>query len=83
MASYTPFITENIYQGLRGFIPKSADIEDDRSIHFVPFPDVKEEYFDSVIERQVKRMQSVIELTRTLRERHSRALKVRIYLPKS
>ncbi|CAE6418726.1 unnamed protein product [Rhizoctonia solani] len=75
MASYTPFITENIYQGLRDFIPKSVEGEDDRSIHFIPFPDVKEEYFDSVIERQVKRMQSVIELTRTLRERHNRALK--------
>ncbi|EUC58626.1 isoleucyl-tRNA synthetase,cytoplasmic protein, partial [Rhizoctonia solani AG-3 Rhs1AP] len=75
MASYTPFITENIYQGLRGFIPKSADGEDDRSIHFLAFPDIKEEYFDNVIERQVQRMQSVIELTRTLRERHNRALK--------
>ncbi|KAF8756926.1 Class-I aminoacyl-tRNA synthetase [Rhizoctonia solani] len=61
--------------GLRDFIPKSVEGEDDRSIHFIPFPDVKEEYFDSVIERQVKRMQSVIELTRTLRERHNRALK--------
>ncbi|CAE6425630.1 unnamed protein product, partial [Rhizoctonia solani] len=75
MASYTPFVTENIYQGLRGFIPKSAAGEDDRSIHFLSFPDIKEEYFDSVIERQVQRMQSVIELTRTLRERHNRALK--------
>ncbi|KAB5589114.1 Isoleucyl-tRNA synthetase [Ceratobasidium theobromae] len=75
MSSYTPFITENIYQGLRPFIPKSPDVVDDRSIHFLLFPEVKEEYFDSVIERQVKRMQSVIELTRTLRERHNRALK--------
>jgi hypothetical protein len=41
------------------------------------FPDVKEEYFDAVIERQVKRMQTVIELTRNIRERHNLSLKVR------
>ncbi|KAG8716690.1 isoleucine--tRNA ligase [Ceratobasidium sp. 395] len=75
MSSYTPFITENIYQGLRPFIPKSPDVPDDRSVHFLPFPEVKDEYFDSDIERQVQRMQAVIELTRTLRERHNRALK--------
>ena len=40
------------------------------------FPEVKEEYFDEVIERQVKRMQTVIELTRVLRERHNLSLKV-------
>lgn len=42
------------------------------------FPEVKEEYFDDVIERQVKRMQAVIELTRNIRERHNLSLKVRI-----
>jgi isoleucyl-tRNA synthetase len=40
------------------------------------FPEVKEEYFDEDIERQVKRMQTVIELTRTIRERHNLSLKV-------
>lgn len=37
---------------------------------------MKEEYFDPAIERQVKRMQAIIELTRTVRERHSLSLKV-------
>jgi len=37
---------------------------------------VKEEYFDEVVERQVKRMQTVIELTRTIRERLNLSLKV-------
>lgn len=39
------------------------------------FPEVKEEYFDVDIERRVKRMQTVIELTRVLRERHNLSLK--------
>ncbi|RDX50138.1 hypothetical protein OH76DRAFT_1403012 [Lentinus brumalis] len=74
MSSYTPFLTENIYQGLRPFIPEQTGV-DVRSIHFLPFPDVKEEYFDEVIERKVKRMQTVIELTRNVRERHNLSLK--------
>ncbi len=41
----------------------------------MPFPEVKEEYFDEVIERKVKRMQAVIELTRAVRERHNLSLK--------
>jgi isoleucyl-tRNA synthetase len=48
-------------------------------VHFLLFPDVKEEYFDPTIERQVKRMQTVIELTRNIRERNNLSLKV-LYL---
>ena len=77
-SSYTPFLTENIYQSLREFIPEDPNAGDTRSIHFLMFPEVKEEYFDEVIERQVKRMQTVIELTRVLRERHNLSLKVRL-----
>lgn len=76
-SSYTPFLTENIYQSLREFIPEDAVAGDTRSIHFLLFPEVKEEYFDAVIERQVRRMQTVIELTRNIRERHNLSLKVR------
>ena len=76
-SSYTPFLTESIYQGLRPFIPADPKGSDSRSIHFLPFPEVKEEYFDEVIERKVKRMQTVIELTRNLREKHNLSLKVR------
>ncbi|VDC06970.1 unnamed protein product [Peniophora sp. CBMAI 1063] len=75
MSSYTPFVTENIYQTLRTFIPEDPKAGDTRSVHFLLFPDVKEEYFDEVIERQVKRMQTVIELTRNIRERHNISLK--------
>ncbi|KAH7108565.1 tRNA synthetases class I-domain-containing protein [Auriculariales sp. MPI-PUGE-AT-0066] len=74
MASYTPFLTENIYQGLRQYIPVTGQ-EDVRSVHFLPFPEVKEEYFDAVIQRQVKRMQAVIDLTRQIREKNQISLK--------
>ena len=70
-------MTENIYQALRPFIPEDPSLPDTRSVHFLSFPEVKEEYFDSDIERQVKRMQSVIELTRYLREKNNLSLKVR------
>ncbi|KAF8348297.1 tRNA synthetases class I-domain-containing protein [Amanita rubescens] len=76
MSSYTPFITENLYQTLRTFIPQDPAAGDTRSVHFLSFPEVKEEYFDVEIERKVKRMQAVIELTRNIRERSNLSLKV-------
>ncbi|KDR75176.1 hypothetical protein GALMADRAFT_249129 [Galerina marginata CBS 339.88] len=76
MSSYTPFITENLYQSLRTFIPENTAARDTRSVHFLSFPEVKEEYFDSDIERQVQRMQAVIDLTRNVREKNNLSLKV-------
>ncbi|KAF7727407.1 isoleucine--tRNA ligase [Apophysomyces ossiformis] len=75
MAPFTPFLTENMYQTLKTFIPKNKDVVDDRSIHFLDFPQVREEYFDPEIERSVGRMQAVIELGRTVRERKNISLK--------
>jgi isoleucyl-tRNA synthetase len=75
-SSYTPFMTENLYQTLREYIPEDPSVPDARSVHFLMFPDVKEEYFDEVIERQVKRMQAVIDLTRYIREKNNLSLKV-------
>ena len=49
---------------------------DVRSIHFLPFPTVRQEYFNPAIELQVKNLQSVIELARTVRERNVLPLKV-------
>ncbi|KAF8236536.1 hypothetical protein L208DRAFT_1357299 [Tricholoma matsutake] len=76
MSSYTPFMTENLYQSLRRFIPEDPAAGDTRSVHFLSFPEVKEVYFDADIERQVQRMQAVIELTRNIRDRHTLSLKV-------
>lgn len=75
LAPFTPFITDNIYQRLLPHIPKDLQGEDARSVHFLPFPDVREELFDAEIERRVGRMQRVIELARVSRERRTVGLK--------
>jgi isoleucyl-tRNA synthetase len=75
MAPFTPFLVENMYQNLKNFAPKNPNVVDDRSIHFLDFPTVREEYFDPEIERAVGRMQTVIELGRTIRERKNISLK--------
>jgi isoleucyl-tRNA synthetase len=75
LAPFTPFITDNIYQRLAPHIPKSLQAEDPRSVHFLAFPDVREELFDAEVERRVGRMQRVIELARVSRERRTVGLK--------
>lgn len=75
LAPFTPFITDLIYQRLLPHIPKELQGEDPRSVHFLPFPDVREELFNVEIERRVGRMQRVIELARVSRERRTVGLK--------
>ena len=75
LAPFTPFLTETIYQRIVQHLPKSLHTEDMRSVHFQPFPDVREELFDEAIERRVSRMQRVIELGRVSRERRTIGLK--------
>lgn len=76
-SSYTPFLTENLYQTPREYIPEDPSVPDPRSVHFLSFPEVKEEYFDALIERQAQRMKAVIDLTRNIREKHNLSRKVR------
>ena len=75
LAPFTPFLTETIYQRLIPFVPKSIQGEDSRSVHFASFPEVREELFDEEVERQVGRMQRIIELGRVSRERRTIGLK--------
>lgn len=75
LAPFTPFITETIYQRLLPHIPKNLQGEDPRSVHFLTFPNVREELFDQEIERRVGRMQRVIELGRLSRDRRTVSLK--------
>ncbi|EON67537.1 isoleucyl-tRNA synthetase [Coniosporium apollinis CBS 100218] len=75
LAPFTPFITDNIYQRLLPHIPKHLRGEDPRSVHFLPFPEVREELFDDVIERRVSRMQKVVELGRVARDKRSVGIK--------
>ncbi|KAL5330737.1 hypothetical protein ACEPPN_000258 [Leptodophora sp. 'Broadleaf-Isolate-01'] len=75
LAPHAPFITDKIYNLLLPFVPLSLLSEDHRSIHFSQFPIAKEKYFNEVIEHQVGRMQNIIELGRTARERQAIGLK--------
>lgn len=75
LAPFTPFITDNIYLRLLPHIPKSQQAKDPRSVHFLDFPEVREELFNEDVERRVGRMQRVIELGRVSRERKTIGLK--------
>ncbi|EZF72620.1 isoleucine-tRNA ligase [Trichophyton soudanense CBS 452.61] len=75
LAPFTPFITDTIYLRLLPHIPENLRGENSRSVHFLPFPEVREELFNETIERQVRRMQKVIELGRVSRERRTIGLK--------
>jgi isoleucyl-tRNA synthetase len=75
LAPFTPFLTDEIYLKLLPHIPKELQGEDARSVHFLPFPDVRQELFDEEVERRVGRMQKVIELARVSRERRTIGLK--------
>ena len=75
LAPFAPFLTDNIYLHLLPYIPKNLQAEDPRSVHFLSFPDVREELFDETIERRVAHMQRVIELGRVSRERRGIGLK--------
>lgn len=78
LAPFIPFLTDRIYSLLAPYLPADfkAQFEDMRSVHFLAFPEVREELFDLEIERSVGRMRRVIELTRIARERRTIGLKV-------
>ncbi|GAB0138881.1 hypothetical protein EsDP_00007103 [Epichloe bromicola] len=76
MAPFAPFITEHIYGLLKPYLGDSlTGVKNTSSVHFLPFPTVREELMDTAIERKMSAMQRVIKLARTARERRSISLK--------
>ncbi|KAG6017454.1 Isoleucine--tRNA ligase, cytoplasmic [Claviceps pusilla] len=75
LAPFTPFLSDTIYLKLLSHIPKTLQAQDSRCVHFLPFPEVRKELFNSEVERRVSRMQRVIDLARVSRERRSIGLK--------
>ncbi|OLL22879.1 Isoleucine--tRNA ligase, cytoplasmic [Neolecta irregularis DAH-3] len=76
MAPFTPFLTENIYQRLRKWLPTTATKGDVRSIHFLEFPQARADYLDEDVQRQVARMQNVISMGREIRNNKALAVKL-------
>jgi isoleucyl-tRNA synthetase len=73
MAPFTPFLTEAMYQNLSKCLPKD---QAPPSVHFCPFPAQQEAHEgDARIQQSVDRMQNVVELARTIRERRNKPLK--------
>lgn len=76
MAPFAPFITEHIYSLLKPYLGDTlTSVSNMSSVHFLPFPTVREELIDTTIERKMSAMQRVIKLARTARERRSISLK--------
>lgn len=78
MAPFTPFLSDAIYLRLKEYIPEDVLAkfgEDGRTVHFLSYPEAREELFDVAIETSVARMQSVIELGRNIREKKTISLK--------
>ncbi|QLQ79222.1 hypothetical protein HG537_0B05690 [Torulaspora globosa] len=78
MAPFTPFLSDSIYLKMKEFMPAEVLAtfgKDDRSVHFLSYPEVRKELFDEAIEKSVARMQSVIDLGRNIREKKTISLK--------
>ncbi|KAG6075670.1 Isoleucine--tRNA ligase, cytoplasmic [Claviceps sp. LM218 group G6] len=75
LAPFTPFLSDTIYLKLLAHIPKALQASDPRCVHFLSFPEVRKELFNSEVERRVSRMQRVIDLARVSRERRGIGLK--------
>ncbi|KEP62519.1 UNVERIFIED_CONTAM: isoleucyl-tRNA synthetase family protein [Hammondia hammondi] len=68
MAPLTPFMSELLYRNLKRALPESHSLLAE-SVHFLTIPEAAEDVLDSTIERQMGRMQTVINIGRAMRER--------------
>lgn len=83
MAPFTPYLADGIYSKLKIYFTEehlaslsvNPKFKDTRSIHFLAYPSVREEFFDDEIELAVSRMQKVIDLGRNIREKKMISLK--------
>ncbi|QPG73751.1 isoleucine--tRNA ligase [Brettanomyces nanus] len=80
MAPFTPYLSDNIYRKMVKLFDEDSLKqyqlgEDNRSVHFLYYPKVEESLFDDQIEVAVGRMQKIIELGRTIREKKMISLK--------
>jgi isoleucyl-tRNA synthetase len=75
LSPFIPFMTEHMYQRLSQLLP---DSERQQSIHYCMIPKPDDSMLNPIIERQVERLQAVVELTRVMRDRNNIPLKMPI-----
>lgn len=75
MAPFTPFMSEYVYQLLRKYRLDSATAPDIDSVHYHLLAKANSTMINEKVERSVKRMQTIIELGRIVRERNCMPLK--------
>lgn len=74
LAPVVPFITELIYQNISRALPDGHDMKK-KSVHWVMMPQEDKEALNPAVLLAVQRLQSVVELGRTCRERKKVGLK--------
>ena len=74
MAPFVPFITDMMYENLSKVLGKKSQLLEN-SIHFLQIPEPLAHLVDEDIEKSVGRMQKIIEVARTLREKKKISLK--------
>lgn len=74
MAPLSPFFSEMMYANLSQYCKKylqSLNLKDHRSVHFLNFPKIKQEYVNPDAERATSCLKDVINLGRLVREKYS------------
>jgi isoleucyl-tRNA synthetase len=79
MSAFTPFMSENIYLRLKQFLPPALLQGDTQSVHFLLYPQVRQEFFDEVIQRKVRRMSTILSLGRKIREKEEINFRVEFF----
>jgi isoleucyl-tRNA synthetase len=72
MAPFTPFFVDFIYQNLKRVLPKDQQVD---CVHYLMIPQEDAAQTNTTIETSVARMQSVIELGRTARDKRKLTMK--------
>jgi isoleucyl-tRNA synthetase len=75
MSCFTPFLSDYIYQNLKNGVDKENKQYYAESVHFLRTPEFEEGLMNTEIERQISRMQKVIETGRSVRDHKNISMK--------
>jgi len=75
MAPFTPYLSELMWQNMKHLLDEEAGLSSSESVHYLMLPTANESLMDEEVERKVSVMQTVIDLTRVLRDRKTLPVK--------